>query len=606
MNGFSDSSLQKVDHRSADDLDDDFLYESDIEDNMLTYDDQGQANIQVHAELNGNVIGDSDGVCPDSNNEDANSNSAEEESSDEEEAGSESDDSLADLKAQDGSDESESEADNVKELTCSQNKLQTIESGQKRKLDDIAEPTKSRKKQQIEIEKGRNIVQLVSENEKKELEKAGNELPFTYKLPDSYENFLETFKNQSAVHQKIILERMIKCNHPSLSQGNKDGLGHLFVYVLQYINDLFGNVEDSENLSKSFTILTAMTEHIFALAQLNKESTHNSILEVIKEKHEEYRKKNKRYPGLELLIFFKLVSLLFSTSDFRHQIVTPCFIFMEQILKCCRVKTARDISYGLFVCTLVLEYTALSKRFLPAVINYICGILHMAIPKTGVKLIKILPPFKSISSHFVVCRKFSGEKLSGKHKVSNLVQLEINDEFKVSTLFLSLKILNDFIDQLKNLPSSIKMFTEPEKFVREIPMDLYPEIVKDVYQKLCNSFAELKAEHKMPYLVIEAKKPKALRLYEPKIVQVYEGKRRKVQSREKSDRDKLIHKLKKETKGALREIRRDKDFLAGIKLKQKIQSDKERRDKVNKILAEAAIQQSELNAMDRKKKKQSM
>ncbi|ENN80453.1 hypothetical protein HUJ04_010825 [Dendroctonus ponderosae] len=230
----------------------------------------------------------------------------------------------------------------------------------------------------------------------------------------------------------------------------------------------------------------------------------------------------------------------------------------------------------------------------------------MAIPKTGVKLIKILPPFKSISSHFVVCRKFSGEKLSGKHKVSNLVQLEINDEFKVSTLFLSLKILNDFIDQLKNLPSSIKMFTEPEKFVREIPMDLYPEIVKDVYQKLCNSFAELKAEHKMPYLVIEAKKPKALRLYEPKIVQVYEGKRRKVQSREKSDRDKLIHKLKKETKGALREIRRDKDFLAGIKLKQKIQSDKERRDKVNKILAEAAIQQSELNAMDRKKKKQSM
>lgn len=51
----------------------------------------------------------------------------------------------------------------------------------------------------------------------------------------------------------------------------------------------------------------------------------------------------------------------------------------------------------------------------------------------------------------------------------------------------------------------------------------------------------------------------------------YEGKQRKMQSRAKSDRDKLTHKLKKETKGALREIRRDKDFLAGIKLRQKIQ-----------------------------------
>lgn len=243
-----------------------------------------------------------------------------------------------------------------------QNEFQTSKSVKKRKLDDIAEPIKSNKKQK-EIEKDHKIVQLVPENKNTELEKAGNELPFTYKLSDSYESFLETFKNQSAVHQKIILERMIKCNHPSLSQGNKDGLGHLFVYVMQYINDLFGDAEDSENLSKSFAILTALTEHIFALAQLNKESTHNSILEVIKEKHEEYRKKNKKYPGLELLIFFKLVSLLFSTSDFRHQIVTPCFIFMEQILKYCRIKTARDISYGLFVCTLVLEVCILTTIY---------------------------------------------------------------------------------------------------------------------------------------------------------------------------------------------------------------------------------------------------
>lgn len=41
--------------------------------------------------------------------------------------------------------------------------------------------------------------------------------------------------------------------------------------------------------------------------------------------------------------------------------------------------------------------------------------------------------------------------------------------------------------------------------------------------------------------------------------------------KEKLERVKLIHKVKKEHKGALREIRRDKAFLGRIKIDQKIQ-----------------------------------
>lgn len=56
------------------------------------------------------------------------------------------------------------------------------------------------------------------------------------------------------------------------------------------------------------------------------------------------------------LIFFKLVSVLFPTSDFRHPVVSPCLIFMSQILLRARIKKYRsDISKGLFICTLILE-----------------------------------------------------------------------------------------------------------------------------------------------------------------------------------------------------------------------------------------------------------
>lgn len=41
--------------------------------------------------------------------------------------------------------------------------------------------------------------------------------------------------------------------------------------------------------------------------------------------------------------------------------------------------------------------------------------------------------------------------------------------------------------------------------------------------------------------------------------------------KEKQEREKLLHKYKREMKGAIREIRRDKSFLAKLKLKQTLQ-----------------------------------
>lgn len=270
----------------------------------------------------------------DTDEEDAEDN--EEESEGDE---SDSDDSLADLKEDDGSEsESESviETQQTEKLVSQKRKLETLDEGDQTKKSKNDEP--------------------YSQSEKEELEKAGNELPFTFKLPESYESFLEIFENtESLAHKKIILERMVKCNHPSLSQGNKTGLGLLFAYFLQYINDQFSDLDSPEKLKEHFQTLSVLMPQIFELAQLNKENTHSSIMEVIKEKQQMYRKTKKKFPGLEVLVFLKLASLLFPTSDFRHQVVTPCLIFMEQMLTTCRIKSAKDVAYGLFVCTLVLE-----------------------------------------------------------------------------------------------------------------------------------------------------------------------------------------------------------------------------------------------------------
>jgi len=72
-------------------------------------------------------------------------------------------------------------------------------------------------------------------------------------------------------------------------------------------------------------------------------------------------------------------------------------------------------------------------------------------------------------------------------------------------------------------------------------------------------------------------------------------------SKEKAEREKLLHKYKREFKGAVREIRKDRNFLAKVQIAQQIKSDAERKRKVNEIFGEAAMQQNEFKKMKKKK-----
>lgn len=46
----------------------------------------------------------------------------------------------------------------------------------------------------------------------------------------------------------------------------------------------------------------------------------------------------------------------------------------------CPVRSLQDAVKGLFVCCLFLDYVALSRRFIPELINFLLGILYIALP----------------------------------------------------------------------------------------------------------------------------------------------------------------------------------------------------------------------------------
>ncbi|KAH8271182.1 hypothetical protein KR018_000810 [Drosophila ironensis] len=547
-----EAEAAKPSHRSADDLDDGYFLAGDEEahDDTLAYDLEG--NLGTH--LNGKK------EMP--KEEEQQQDQEEEEDSQEEDDDSE--------------EESDSEVDNLSDLKESESESES-------EAEQAPKQSKKKSQQKPDISEDASI-------------------PFTIKMPKTYEDFTELLSKHAAPQQVTIIERIIKCNHPKLEGVNRENVVKLFSFLLQYLKDLFEDASE-QDVRGSFQLLSRLMPHFYDLVQLNPERMSNTLLDVIKEKHAEFRKNQKTYPTLDTLVYFKLVANLYSTSDFRHPVVTPCFVFMQHILSRARVRTRQEIAMGLFLVTVVLEFVSQSKRILPAAYSFLQGIVHMCIPKRDVERLEITPPFERDGPLSKLLALSSSQDQAAQHlQAEDLVTQTITPEFKVRALDTALLLTKESLQLVEEHVGACYLAKPFLNLLSRLPLEHYPEHIH-LHHKEASEVAQKLADQKMKPLAPAEKKPKALRLLEPRFEAVYDDKRRPKMTKAKEERAKLLHKIKREKKGAIREIRRDTAFVQELKLKQTLQSDKERHEKVKRIYQEASMQQGELNELARSKKK---
>lgn len=639
MKGFICNTDNQYKHKSADDLEDDFIMETIIENN-----DDTDHSIAINTNINNEESSDEDnddnndkqkenklvdtadkivkntktrkdnsenqqGIysesdAGDNSDTELNDKDSEIENSDDEE----SEDDLSDLKMSESSSENENETQvmftnkSEKHVTFISNLTKNIK--QINQLDKICPKSILKQNNNTHVQDSSDKKQEIRNDllkRKEIMEKARNELSYTYNAPENFEELEKLLKHYSADYQSVIIDRIIKCNHWTLDSKNREKMSNLFVYLLQYINNC-ASTESADDLVKCFQTFDRLSPYLYDLAHMNPENAQTCIQEVIKEKHNEFEKNKTKYPDMDTLIFFKLVSLLFPTSDFRHPVVTPCLIFMSQILLKARIKKYRsDISKGLFICTLILEFTILSKRFAPSVINFLRGIIYIATPADMTRTIKIIPPFKTVCKALVINKTENTIDPNNAHMfASDLIHEELDDEFRTRALLTAINLLTEFKNQLQELEAVYPIFEHVFQLLNINNFKQYPSYVRDYIKELCEELERLRNK-KLEYIVLEKKRPKSLKTYEPKIMTIYDGKRHKSMSKEKAEREKLLHKYKREHKGAIREIRKDRDFLAKVQIKQQIKNDTERKHKVNEIFGEAAVQQSEFKKMKKRK-----
>ncbi|XP_022618566.1 nucleolar protein 14 [Seriola dumerili] len=568
-------------HMSADDLNDGFILDKDDK-KTLSYQD-GKWNLGEES--------DEDRDVDEEEGESGEEEESEAEEQDDEDEGNEDGD---EEEGEEGSseEEEEEEEDGHSDLDSEQ------ESEDEEREQEDKEPSAKPKKS------------LSKEEMKAQQDAAKAELPYTFTAPESYTDLKDLLSGHTPDNQRLIVARTQKCNHPSLAVGNKLKLQKLFGFLLEYIGEL------TTRSPPDLTTIDKLIPELYALCQMFPEVACKAMQSILGDAGHSMEevievKGHVAFPALDMLVYLKVTALLFPTSDFRHPVTTPALLYMSQTLTKCPVRSLQDVTSGLVLCCLAVEYVSFSKRFLPELINFLAGTLHLAVQDKTSLGYTVVPPFRPsgknsdllVLSDSESCKSWSKKDLP----LSAVQHLELKndldrDHHRLMCLFTCLDLVKRCCLLYKDLTCFPQIFQPIRTLLsKHLSAQTLPEPFQELHSEILEAISSAPVSHST--LVFEKKKPIPLKLLTPKIVEVLDYGKKRGSSREEKERERLKHKYKKEFKGALREIRKDSRFLAREKLNEVMNRDAERKRKVKELFGSLATQEGEWKALKRKKRK---
>ncbi|KAF9970791.1 nucleolar complex protein 14 [Actinomortierella ambigua] len=449
-------------------------------------------------------------------------------------------------------------------------------------------------------------------------EAAAAELPFTFPCPTSLSDFLNMTKDIALKDIPTVVHRIRALHHPKLSPQNKQKMEVFFPILLDYVLQISGHKEYPT------AVLNALTRHLYAMtAQLGDHAT-SCILSFLEAFETELQTQvssghGSGMPGSDKLTLLRVLGQIYSTSDFQHQVITPAQLLMSQYLGQCQIQTGRDLASGLMLCNLFLDYQQLSKRIVPEAINFLQSSLVYLAPKGVFQDVEAVPgnfPLLEVEKPALQLpadglktlepRPLNfGQVFNGSPK-----SLE-TDQFRCSALSATVDILlkyailygstSAFKELFEGSIKILKVLNQPRKESFHSKLSQQLTHAQDRLEKL-QTFA---TEGRTP-LQLQAHKPVPIASYVPKFEEGYSMDKHYDPDTERAQLAKLQSQVRKEKKGAIRELRKDAAFIAREKLRVQREKDAAYNAKIKGIMSGLEVEQGEKNSEERMKKMQKM
>lgn len=236
------------------------------------------------------------------------------------------------------------------------------------------------------------------------------------------------------------------------------------------------------------------------------------------------------HPTAGDVIILTAIGSIYPTSDHFHQVVTPAITLMARFLGMTSPTAPAAQTYGVCMVHLCLSYQKLSKRYLPEAVRFTLRALAA----------KPTPSAAQLQAH-----------------LDNITTMA--DLWQAKSSFP--EIFAPFLPILQIMPSAKKILQHLKILLSNSNLNRRP-------------------------LTLHTHKPLAIRQSIPKFEESFDPTKHYDPDKERSDAAKLQKEYKRERKGALRELRKDANFVAREQLREKRERDAAYEKKYRRLVAE--------------------
>ncbi|EJU06534.1 Nop14-like protein [Dacryopinax primogenitus] len=448
------------------------------------------------------------------------------------------------------------------------------------------------------------------------IKSTSKELPFIFPCPETHEEFLEIVDGLDGSQIPVVVHRIRVRYHPSLGVDYKEKL-HAFLPVL-----LDHVLYASSPPTPSYRLVAGLFPHIKALATTYPVIAAEAFISKLTLMQKNLSRglargptspEAKTWPGPAELALLRLIGILWSTSDLEHGVVTPTFLLMGQYLAQCRVRSLADMASGLFLCTLCLQYTELSKRLVPEAVNFLNNaLLYLCAHDLHTSLLPGSFPSPDLNSDIVNAMRLTPNQFYGvKPKRPNLLaalsgEIEDDVQTKVDLVGMAMTLVLQVAVNLTALEGFIELFEPTLDILEKLNQDKYSEGLKKLHSQSVDGLTRmLKVSRQTRHpLHLQAHKPIPIATYIPKFDEGHRWSKRHDPDAERNAAAKLRAQYKEERRGAMRELRKDNRFLASEKAKRQMEKDRAYNERMRKVEGSITEERHEEKLYEKEKMKQ--
>ncbi|KAI4596108.1 nucleolar complex protein 14 [Pestalotiopsis sp. 9143b] len=420
-------------------------------------------------------------------------------------------------------------------------------------------------------------------------------LPYVFSCPETHEALLSMTKTVPVEKLPIVVQRIRALHHSKLDSANKSKLGNFARVLIQHLPYLATH-------GAPFAIIESLVRHVHSMAK-------TYPVEIANELRSHIEDISTRPLDINVgdLIILTIVGTIFPTSDHFHQVATPAMLTMNRYLGMKIPRQLTDYTIGSYLCILAVQYQTVSKRYIPEVMNFSLNTLAALAPVSSKERLGLFPLHEPVEGTRIQnAKNTSVRKLSCLDCTSSA---ETNStEVKIALADTTVKLLDAAATVWTGKAAFYETF-QPALAVLNHLSDkaCRAQLPKALNQQIGRSKTKLEsllqlARMERRNLELHHHKPLAIKTHVPKFEDQFDPDKHYDPDRERAEANKLKAEHKKERKGAMRELRKDANFMAREKLRIKKARDTAYEKKFKRIVAEIQSEEGrESNAYEREK-----